>query len=404
VGEVVANILVAPPSVRCISFHATTSSSSVIRNFDVTPGSSVSFALTGLTIGANTISAQAFNLGCANVGTNAATYVAEPVSVNVGGVTSVTLAMHPAGTSASVTATVTFPDPTGFVTEFALPGPSASIHALAPGPDGALWFLETSDVGKLYTTGAIITFPFPSFLGTPGRITAGPDGYMWLTGDNRIVKVTTDGSTFIDFAVPTPNAGVGGITTGGDGNLWFTETSAAKVGRYEIGTNTFTEFALPSRSVPSEITAGPDGNVWFTDQGRNSIERMTPTGTLTDFIIPTASSTPFGITVGGFSSVWFTELTGTRIGRITLGNQLAEFGLTPGSQPSDIAGGPDGNLWFVIPNSNKIGRFNPITNTFTYFGVPSSFALTSGATIVRGPDAGIWFTELGVGKIARITP
>src|SRR5262249_51715661 len=153
VGSVVANIAVAPPSVRCISFRAVTSSSQVIRNFDVTPGSGVSFALTGLTIGTNTISAQAFNLACSNVGTNPATYVAEPVSVNVGGATSVTLAMHPAGTSSSVSATVTFPDPSGFVTEFALPSSSSGIHALAPGPDGALWFCESSDVGKLYPTG-----------------------------------------------------------------------------------------------------------------------------------------------------------------------------------------------------------------------------------------------------------
>jgi streptogramin lyase len=82
---------------------------------------------------------------------------------------------------------------------------------------------------------------------------------------------------------------------------------------------------------------------------------------------------------------------------------ITEFstGLPPGSNPSSLAAGPDGNVWFV--DTGAIGRITP-TGQITEF----SAGLNPGSmphAIVPGDDGNLWFTDLGTTKaIGRITP
>src|SRR5688500_12717392 len=113
-----------------------------------------------------------------------------------------------------------------------------------------------------------------------------------------------------------------------------------------------TEFPLPtSSSTPSGITTGPDGNLWVTESSASRIARVTPAGAVTEFILP-AGREPLGIAAaGGF--VFFTERSGDRIGRLDpsaadIQASITEFVVSgAGSQPTGIATGPDGNLWFT---------------------------------------------------------
>ena len=73
--------------------------------------------------------------------------------------------------------------------------------------------------------------------------------------------------------------------------------------------------------------------------------------------------------------------------------------MTP--QPRDITVGPDGNLWFVESNGNRVDRITP-AGVITQFTMPTINARLS--HIVAGPDGNLWFTEAGGNKIGRITP
>src|SRR5262249_9776004 len=84
------------------------------------------------------------------------------------------------------------------------------------------------------------------------------------------------------------------------------------------------------------------------------------------------------------------------------GQVITEFTLPNSFQPSGIAAGPDGALWFAeVPE--KIGRI-------TTAGVLSEFHLPGfdANRIVAGSDGNLWFTEATffqlVAKIGRITP
>jgi hypothetical protein len=73
-----------------------------------------------------------------------------------------------------------------------------------------------------------------------------------------------------------------------------------------------------------------------------------------------AGSEPTWIATGSDGAVWFTdEGTTTAIGRITPAGQITEFstGLNPGAGPGGITLGPDGNLWFTDGGTTAaIGR------------------------------------------------
>jgi virginiamycin B lyase len=141
-----------------------------------------------------------------------------------------------------------------------------------------------------------------------------------------------------------------------------------------------------------------------------------------EFNVPTASSQPSGIAVGPDGAIWFTEenSSGTpkaKIGRLDpagaapgTSNGFTEYSIpTDFASPSKIVAGPDGALWFTEFAVNKIGRLDPsLANPGTTDGIteypPGALATGSnpdGMTV--GPDGAIWFTEFGGNKIGRIT-
>jgi uncharacterized repeat protein (TIGR01451 family) len=242
--------------------------------------------------------------------------------------------------------------PAGVITEFPTAGQPVGI---ALGSDGNLWYTDNTGqrIGRVTPAGVITLFPAPSN-SDPYGIAAGPDGNLWYTGrSNKIGKVTTAGVITEFPAGGAPN----GIVAGPDGNLWFTERNASRIGRITTA-GVITEF--PTSGYGQEIARGPDGNLWFTETSGNRIGRITTAGVITEFLIPTANSGAWGITAAPDGNVWFTELDGNKVGRITTAGVITEFPVpTTTSEPDDITVGPDGNLWFTETGAGKIGRISP---------------------------------------------
>src|SRR5439155_11966802 len=95
--------------------------------------------------------------------------------------------------------------------------------------------------------------------------------------------------------------------------------------------------------------------------------RITTAGAVTEFPTPTAGSDPINIAAGPDGNLWFTETNVNKIGRITTG--------------------PDGNLWYTTGFTGTIGRITPS-------GVATEFTLAAfgGTFIVTGPDGNLWIT------------
>ena len=114
------------------------------------------------------------------------------------------------------------------------------------------------------------------------------------------------------------------------------------------------------------------------------------------FPVPQGSQ-PTEITLGPDGNLWYTIQNSSRIGRITPGGDSTTFRTPQFSNPFDIVAGPDGNLWFTEGSTGHIGRITTdgeITEfMFSFFGV------SSGITV--GPDGNIWFTDITANAVWR---
>jgi streptogramin lyase len=117
----------------------------------------------------------------------------------------------------------------------------------------------------------------------------------------------------------------------------------------------------------------------------------------------TNASDPTGVAAGPDGNLWFTEYSANRIGRITPTGNVTEFsaGISGGSHPSGIAAGPDGNMWFTEFTGTRIGRITP-TGNVTEFSTGISPGSEPGV-ITAGPDGNLWFAEEIGARIGRIT-
>jgi streptogramin lyase len=324
----------------------------------------------------------------------------------------------------------------GGVTIYPLPTAGAQPSAVAAGPDGNLWFTETTQfgdkIGKITNAGKFTEYPLPANVGA-GGIAAGSDGNLWFTDTStiglfpstpKIGKITIAGK-ITEYLFPGARIGQGlngrRIIAGPDGNLWFTAQGGSGMSPYfaiwkvttageftEVGRTFFQQRAI------TKITAGPNRAVWFTEYNANAIGKITTGGDITEYPLPRLGSAfqsagPFGITAGADGNLWFTESVANKIGRMTASGTVTEFLIpTANAVPSDIALGPNCTPWFIESGTKKIG-------TITLNGKIAEYALggnVSGpASITPGPGGNLWFTvgQVGVsepqtGGIGKIAP
>jgi uncharacterized protein (TIGR03437 family) len=140
---------------------------------------------------------------------------------------------------------------------------SYSLQQITAGPDGNMWFTASNRVGKISSSGAVITYEVET---TPEAITLGPDGNLWVTGGSRVVRVTPDGVAESFSAPVTPN---GGITFGPDGNLWSIGYGSKLIKLRPDGQ--FTQYGIPQ---PGSLVLGPDDNIWVTVPTGNKVVKL----------------------------------------------------------------------------------------------------------------------------------
>jgi parallel beta-helix repeat protein len=118
--------------------------------------------------------------------------------------------------------------------------------------------------------------------------------------------------------------------------------------------------------------------------------------------VPTADSALRSIARGPDGNLWFTEPGSNKIGRLTPSGTLTEFDGVSGGSPAAITAGPDGNLWFTDPGTNKIGKMTT-AGVITEFSLPTPATLRGLGAIAPGPDGALWFVESTTNAIGRIT-
>jgi streptogramin lyase len=124
-----------------------------------------------------------------------------------------------------------------------------------------------------------------------------------------------------------------------------------------------------------------------------------------EWLLPTANSYPAQIAINTADSiVWFSERDGNRIGRFDPQTEtFVEYTIPmTGSQPWGLAVDASGDVWFAEMAGNQIGRLDPEAGTFVEYPV---LTLASEPRDVAVDGSGIiWFTERAGNKIGKLEP
>lgn len=311
--------------------------------------------------------------------------------------------------------------PTGAINEYSSGlGASAEPEAIAPGPEGNMWFIDAGSsllIGRVTPSGGITEFSGVGGGHDLEDIATGPEGDLWftddLTGHSGGIWRSTPAGAISELAGDEANPGRA-ITAGPEGNMWFVASggAATAIGKVTPG-GQITEYTsgLKAGSALSDIALGPDGDIWFTDRGERAIGRITPGGTITEFTSGlNAGSLPDGIAAGPDGNVWFTDSGTTKaIGKITPGGTITEYstGLNAGSDPVNIAPGADGNVWFADDGTTQaVGRITPGGTISEYSEGLNQVSRT--LDLAPGSDGSIWFTKStapqAIGRIGTGAP
>ncbi len=280
--------------------------------------------------------------------------------------------------------------------------------------------------------GSVTLFPIPNTTTNwippvnwvAGTIGMGPDNNVWYTGSGsagnvRVVKMTNSGAS-TTYLNPGHVAGSGvglddgyprSIAKGSDGNIWYSQSDPNRIVKMSVEGTILNHYPLPPlTNAAFNLTLGTDGALWYSSGYK--IGKITTSGIVTEYSVYNGSSSSItGLAADPNGDMWFTQYTPgsdnskNKIGKVASGGQITTYTVPginsyPYTNPSDIAYGPDGNLWFTEKHGKKIGKMTP-SGIFTMHSLPSGSS--SPDKIVVGSDGAMWFTKAPSGTIGRIT-
>ncbi|GAC1636006.1 MAG: hypothetical protein NVS4B11_38410 [Ktedonobacteraceae bacterium] len=215
-------------------------------------------------------------------------------------------------------------------------------------------------------------------------------GNIWFTDPthNAIGELVPGTNTWTEYPVPTANTVPYDLIMSG-GNIWFTESLTSKIGFFNITTHAFVENAIPTANAnPYGITLAAHGVIWFTENNTTNAGLIgsftaTASGTLPAGAIKEHAITnkaPHLITSDKKGNIWFSEGFGGKVGEYTTAAKDIEYPVSTGICPpapapcsgthiSGIAVDSNNLVWFDDSLSNRVGYVNPTSGTSTAISV-----------------------------------
>jgi virginiamycin B lyase len=270
--------------------------------------------------------------------------------------------------------------PSGTITEYTIPPDGGNIfpESIAVGPDGALWFTTGSELGRITTSGSLTTLPAEASLLGMYAIVTGPDGNLYYSGgpdDNGYIVQQNPSGPYVRFSAPAfPGSPFNtlpdtyGLAVGVDHGIWFTNIGSGTgyLGRMSTS-GAFASYAMPStvaNSVTYDIISNPaDGELYFLASNPNItngtyVVRSSTAGVMNVVTGPGGPYFDFesNLIVGPDGNIWSSTPYAV-YSQPTNGGTACLIGQATGPIRA-LTIGSDGNVWFLEPSNNLVGRFN----------------------------------------------
>lgn len=290
----------------------------------------------------------------------------------------------------------------------------------ASGADGSSPQGNGATLPYTISAASIREFQLPHAQSDLMRPTVDASGNIWFgeMGGNRLGMLNPHTGQVQEWTPPQADYGIMGIAVDKQNHVWFAEQNAGYIGEFFPTTETFHIYPTTPRadkgpSGPQDLAFDQSGNLWFTELSADRIGRLdVATGQLREYPVPGSGATsfvgPYGLVVDTQGYVWFSELSGFKIVRLdpATGAMKSYTPPTPNVSIMEVVAAPDGSIWFAeLPG--ELGRLDPRTGAIQEFAVP---AIVSGASasgvygLAVGADGTIWFTDVGDNAVGQFQP
>jgi virginiamycin B lyase len=249
-------------------------------------------------------------------------------------------------------------------------------------------------------------FAAPKGMG-PWSAAEDKDGMLWIPyygRGNEVVRLNPKTAELTLFPLQFPKtAGIHSAIPARDGTVWFTEAALGRIGHLNPLTREIKEYQNPPlpdgrRTTAHTIRVDDAGRVWAS--GGPAITMLDPkTEEFKHFDL----GGTYANVVGQNGDQWFTSfrLDGP-IARVTKDGALQKFFPPTKGKPQRLELDSEGIVWFTERQGNKIGRFDPKTETFREFPLPGPEASPYAIGIDRNQM--VWYSSHEQDTLNRLDP
>jgi len=273
------------------------------------------------------------------------------------------------------------------ITEWEVGGVGSMQHDLTVHPDGHVYSVDTTQ-DKLYRldprTGERRTFDIP----------AGDSPLGGVFSTRQPIPANAD-------AHVAPHS----LQVGPDGSIWITLCLGNKIARFDPGTERFEVFVQEEGLYPHTLRFDRRGRVWYTLAVSNQVAMIDPaTRERRTYRLPARTwgesfavravpvvlwlgrwvnldaeragdgpqlPIPYGIDIAPDGAVWFSQLNAQRIGHLDPETGDIRLIDTPFSAPRRLRFDARGNLWIPGFSSSVLARYDPRTEEFRTWDLPT---------------------------------
>jgi virginiamycin B lyase len=207
-------------------------------------------------------------------------------------------------------------------------------------------------------------------------------------------------NTFISALAPAHDIGTVDVTVTTAGGTSATSATT----KYEFWNITF--YPIPTDHIFGTLVPVGD-ELWFGERAKGKLGRVAMDGGVTEIPLPHTDADPSDLALGPDSNLWYADHENNLVARVTTAVPpvITEF---PLGNPFGIAAGPGTTVWYTmslcpgtLDQQQRIGIIDTAhTASRTDFDVPGS---TLPFGIAMAPDHDVYFAEFVAQKIGHTT-
>lgn len=277
-------------------------------------------------------------------------------------------------------------------------GRAMNSHGIVVDQKGVLWFNAGGGLGKLdpKTDKPEWIEPPRGMSGVGGTLDVDPAGNVWISANVGALRYDPATGKFTEFRSLDRRAGTYGVAADSEGNGWWAQLTIDTVNKSDIQTGKSEPVVL--NPVPLDIPiSAEERKVYELSGAANNVG-------------PPGSQGPRRLSGDkNGNTVWVANFLGDNLARIDIRTKRVTHYPLPGASPYQLYGLYDtvvdkkGVVWANLQNCDCVGKFDPKTEQWTLYPLPTRGTESRFIDVDNYKDAvEVWIPYWRTNKMARM--